>query len=145
MAKFQEKSVEMYKKGYSCSEAVVKAAQESGIISREVDSGMLNSIASVFSGGMGGSGCACGAITGAQMVLGLVMGRKDLNSDSRYIKKLSGKFIEKFKEKRKATCCRVLTSPYKNNPLERRENCTSIVEDAAAILEGILEETIAKV
>ena len=56
-------------KGFSCSESVVKAAADLGMMPQE-----LVSVATSFSGGMG-SGCLCGAIAGAQIVLGYNFGK----------------------------------------------------------------------
>jgi len=144
MSAYKEKSAELFEEGYSCSEAVVRAAAESGILNQDIDTGVLNALASSFSGGMGGSGCACGAVTGAQIILGLILGRKERNSDTYKIRKLSGKLMERFKEKRKAVCCRVLTSQFQGKPAERRNYCQGIVTDAVEILENILKESSAK-
>lgn len=68
----KEKAVEYYlEKGYSCSESVVQAAVDSGLCDKSV-----LSCATSFSGGMS-SGCLCGAIAGAQMVLGYNFGREN--------------------------------------------------------------------
>ena len=55
--------------GYSCSESIAKAAVEIGLAKEEIIS-----IATSFSGGMG-SGCLCGAVAGAQMIIGLMHGK----------------------------------------------------------------------
>ena len=137
-------AAEYYRKGYSCSESVVRAAYDSGIIDKRIDLEMLNAISSPFSGGMGGTGCLCGAVAGAQIILGLIAGRKSSESDPHGIRNLSRGLVEKFKEKRKATCCRVLSAPYKNNPAERRQNCTELVRESAEILETVLKENLIK-
>ncbi|MDD3237407.1 MAG: C-GCAxxG-C-C family protein [Candidatus Gastranaerophilales bacterium] len=120
--------------GYSCSESMVMAAAELGLVSKD-----LLSVASSFSGGMG-SGCLCGAVAGAQMIIGALNGRNQEKNgmDARVLAK---KFIEKFKEKNKATCCKILTLKYKDNfaSPERKLHCSQMVEDAALILEELLE------
>ena len=65
----KQKAVENFKNGYSCSESIVKAAIDEGLIPSE-----FLSCATSFSGGMG-SGCLCGAIAGSQMVIGYIHGR----------------------------------------------------------------------
>lgn len=144
MTAFREKSKELFVQGYSCSESVVRAAHECGIISSNFDINMLNALSSSFSGGMGSSGCVCGAVAGAQIVLGLVTGRSDISSDPNNIRGLAKQLVDNFKEKRKVTCCKVLTADYKDNPAEKRVHCSSIVEDAAEVLEGILRETLVR-
>lgn len=117
-------------KGYSCSESVVKAAIDEGLI----DENALN-IATSFSGGMG-SGCLCGAIAGAQIVIGYLYGKNKSNT----ARILAKEFIEKFKETHKATCCRVLTAKFKDDfhSKVRKLHCVNMVEFCAKQLEDIL-------
>ena len=140
MQEFSEKAAEYFNNGYSCSESIIRSAYDLNIINEKFDIEMLNAIASPFSGGLGGTGCLCGAISGAQITLGLIAGRKNPNSDPHQIRALSRELVEKFKEKRKATCCRVLSAPYKDNPVAKKQNCTELVKECADILEGILSE-----
>ena len=127
--KFAERAVENFKSGCSCSESIVKAAVELGLVHED-----LFRVSTVFSGGMS-SGCLCGAIAGAQMVLGSVYG-----PESRPYAK---KFIDEFKAIHKATCCRVLTAKYENfmSP-ERKLHCHNMVSTAAKILYGLVKEKI---
>ena len=128
MGKIVQISIENFKGGLSCSEAVVKACYDVGL----VDDSLIN-IATSFSGGMQ-SGCICGAVAGAQMVIGFLHGR---NKD--YSAKDKAKlFIQKFKEAKGATCCKVLSAGYDFHSPERRENCVSLVELSATILEEII-------
>ena len=53
-------------------------------------------------------------------------------------RKISNELIKKFKEKRKVTCCSALSAPYKHNPIEHKQNCTSIVQESAQILEELV-------
>lgn len=138
---FIRKAQENYLHGYSCSEAILVTAKEEGLISPEANIKELMQIASVFSGGMG-SGCLCGAVAGAQIATGLLFGRKELNEDSNNIRSLSAKFIKRFKEKRKATCCKILTMKYKDDPKARRQNCSTIVMDCAELLYNLAEEEL---
>ena len=64
------KAEEYHKKGYNCSESMLKAFND--IEGREVIPAELGS---AFGGGMG-IGATCGAITGSLLVLGAIMGRK---------------------------------------------------------------------
>lgn len=142
MSELSNKAVELFNQGYSCSESVIRAAYELNIIDKKIDIETLTSISSAFSGGMGGSGCLCGALAGSQMIIGSMFGRKNPNQSSNDIKVLSSQFIQKFKDKRKATCCRVLTAGFNANSSERRNNCAGIVSDAAGILEEMIKSQI---
>ena len=130
MSEFTDLAKNYYLKGSSCSEAVIKAAHDIGLFkSGNIDE--VHKIASMFSGGMS-SGCLCGAVAGSQIVLGCIFGKRKVAAD----------FVKKFKEKRKVTCCNALSAAYKDNPIERRKNCASIVEDSAQILEGFVNSCL---
>ncbi len=139
MSEFSKLAREYYQNGFSCSEAVVKAAYDSGIY-KSGNLEEIHKIASMFSGGMS-SGCLCGAAAGSQIVLGCIFGR-EISENNTLNREIAVEFVNKFKEKRKTTCCRVLSAPYKNNPIERKKNCASIVEESAQILENIVNSRV---
>ena len=139
MGNFKENAVNLFQQGYSCSEAVVRAAHQSGLIDENIDINLLNKAASAFSGGMG-NGCLCGAVAGAQMIIGVILGRKDINGSPKDVKLAAKKLIDDFKEKRKTTCCKALSAKSDFNSPERRQNCVNIVSDAAQVLESIVKE-----
>ena len=117
--------------GYSCSEAVVQAAADKGYIAQEA-----LAIATSFSGGMGVR-CLCGAVAGAEMVIGAMYGRSK-TSDGKLARKLAKEFFEKFAEKYKVACCKVLSAKYDFASQERKNHCSSMVYDSCEILENIL-------
>lgn len=126
-------AVENFSQGYSCSESVVKAAIDKGLVSRE-----LLPCATSFSGGMG-SGCLCGAIAGAQMVIGCLEGKDDSGRNGLDARKHAKELVEEFKTRNNATCCKVLTRGFDMGSAERKNHCKKMVEDAAEILTSILE------
>lgn len=134
MSDLSKKALELFNQGYSCSESVVRAALELGFIDNKIDIESLTRISSAFSGGMGGSGCLCGAVAGAQITIGYIFGRNDNTTPSHSVKAVAKKLVEKFKEKNKATCCRVLN--------KGRDNCAGLVSDAAEILENLVNENL---
>ncbi|MDD3012249.1 MAG: C-GCAxxG-C-C family protein [Candidatus Gastranaerophilales bacterium] len=142
MSDLSQKATELFNQGYSCSESIVRAALELNIIDNKSDIENLTRIASAFSGGMGESGCLCGAVAGAQIVLGCTFGRNNTDTPPKSIKALSGQFIQKFKDKKNATCCRVLTKGFDFHSSERRHHCLSIVSDTAEILENHIKENL---
>ena len=66
-----ERATEYFKNGYSCSESVVKAAIDKGLVHESA-----LPLATAFSGGIG-SGCLCGAVAGMQIIIGAMYGRDD--------------------------------------------------------------------
>ncbi|MFA6989668.1 MAG: C-GCAxxG-C-C family (seleno)protein [Candidatus Gastranaerophilaceae bacterium] len=137
MSKLENKAKELFLQGYSCSEAVLRAAYLEGLFeSKSIDE--LNKVISMFAGGML-SGCICGAVVGAQASLGMIYGRKELNNSDEH-KKIAQKYIENFKKIRNVTCCKALSSKYDFHSPERRENCVGIISDAVKILQNMVEE-----
>lgn len=132
----KEKAVNYYKQGFSCSESVVHAAIDAGLCDKS-----LLSVATAFSGGMS-SGCLCGAVAGAQMVLGANFGKMNQKNNEETARTKAKEFIDEFKSKRKATCCKVLSAGYDFSSPERKQNCTCIVEECAQILENIVESKV---
>ena len=118
-------------KGYSCSESVLAAAADTGLIPDE-----LINTGTGFSGGMG-SGCLCGAISGAQIIIGYLWGKNKTNT----ARAISKSFIEQFKSIHGGTCCRVLTSKFNDfHSKERKSHCVNMVESASMILDEIINK-----
>ena len=131
--KFSELAPKYFlEQGYSCSESIAKAAVDIGL----TDDDFIN-IATSFSGGMG-SGCLCGAVAGAQMVIGLLHGKNKDNT----ARALAKEFYQKFVEKHKVTCCKILTKDFKDfHSKERKEHCANMVFECSKILDEIFEKT----
>ena len=122
--------------GYSCSESFAKSAVELGLADENIIS-----IATSFSGGMG-SGCLCGAVAGAQMIIGLLHGKTKDNQ----ARALAKEFYQKFTQMHKVTCCKILTKNFDDfHSKERKEHCANMVYDCAVILDEILEKANQKV
>lgn len=132
----EKKAKDFYEKGYSCSESVLKAAAAEGILPEE-----MVKMATVFSGGMS-SGCLCGAIAGAQLVISYNLGRTDIDENPMECKAKAKEFLETFKEKHKFTCCKALSGKYDFNSPERKQNCTLLVEDCAKILSEMIKLSV---
>lgn len=127
------KAVENFKQGFSCSESIVKSAIDLGLAPKE-----LLPVATSFSGGMG-SGCLCGAVAGCQMVIGSMQGKNEEGRDGQKARQLAKQFVEEFKKTHKATCCKVLTAGLEFGSPERKANCTKLVDECATIIKNILE------
>lgn len=108
--------------GRNCCESVLLAHLG------EVDPQII-AIAKAFGGGVGGSKCICGAVSGAVMVLGCKGRQQD-----------AGRLIERFKAANQATCCKVLSAPYKWKSREHLANCRRLTMEAAAEVEKLLNE-----
>lgn len=131
----KEKAAENFKNGYSCSESIVKAGIDEGLLPEA-----FLSAATSFSGGMGDR-CLCGAIAGSQIVIGYLHGK----GKTEKARALAKEFIEEFKKSHKATCCRVLSAGFDFHSPERKAHCVNMVYDAAEILDKVLEGAKEKV
>lgn len=132
----KDSAVKYFLSGYSCSEAVVQAAVDKGFVKDDI-----LSVATSFSAGMG-IRCLCGAVAGAQIVIGSIFG-KNQKRDGLTARKLAKEFNEKFAEKYKVNCCKVLSSGFNDfHSPERKQYCTSMVKDSCEILQTILNENL---
>ncbi len=134
--KFKNTAIDNFiNQGLSCSESVVKAAADSGLVPVE-----LVNVATSFSGGMS-SRCACGALTGAQIVIGYIHGKLKDNT----ARELAAKMYTEFCAVHKVACCKVLSSGFKDfHSKERKLHCVNMIESSCNILSEILEELKAK-
>ncbi len=66
--------------GYNCAESVLRGV--AAALSLPVDEAILQ-LATPFGGGFGRAGCTCGALSGAMMALGVLLGRSRPDPDIR--------------------------------------------------------------
>ena len=125
-------AAEYFNNGYSCSESMIKWAIDEGLVSED-----LLAVATPFSGGMG-AGCLCGAIAGAQMIIGAQFGRDNKAGNDNTARIKAKELIQKFLETHKATCCRVLTKGLDMGSPERKAHCTNMVDDCENIIKELL-------
>lgn len=108
--------------GYNCAQAVLQAT--TGRSDPE-----LLAIAEAFGGGIGKSGCLCGAVTGGVMALGL-MGKGERN----------GELVAAFRREFRTTCCRGLSKDYRWLSREHKANCRKLTVTAAGMVEELLRK-----
>lgn len=109
MEKVKELAAQYQQAGNNCAETVVKVCND--CLDLKLPPETLRMV-SVLGGGVAGSGCICGALNGACLVLGCLAGRTtpeektkaEINQPVREFQKI---WLDRFK----ATCCRVLKSP----------------------------------
>ncbi len=97
---------EYYKRGdFYCSEAIMKTIKDAFEMPISDD---IIRVTSGLGGGMGMSGCVCGALSGGNVVLGLVFGRttpKDPQVD--ITMRLTNELHDIFRAHHKTACCRI--------------------------------------
>jgi C_GCAxxG_C_C family probable redox protein len=139
-------AVEMFKEGYSCSQAIF--ATYGGELGIEREAALK--IAAGLGGGIGKTGETCGALTGAILILGLKFGTtnpKDTSGKYHCYSK-SKAFCDEFKARCGTLICRELLGFDFNTPegleLSKQpgafQHCPEFVQIAAEILESMLEK-----
>jgi C_GCAxxG_C_C family probable redox protein len=119
-----------------CSEAILQ------VFNKELDLRLNDAalkMATGFGAGLGASKCCCGSLTGAVLVLSAVKGRTSAESDVEEIFALTQELHNNFKQKYKATCCRILTKSVIWGEPEHHQQCERFVSGAVEMLVDILE------
>ena len=127
-------AVAYHQAGNNCAETVVKVCNDS--LALHLPDETLRMV-SVLGGGVAGSGCLCGALNGACLVLGSLVGRTapeektkaEMNQPVREFQKI-------WSERFKATCCRVLKSPANGGPV----SCETLMADTAVMVVDVIRE-----
>ncbi|MFA4875831.1 MAG: C-GCAxxG-C-C family (seleno)protein [Methanoregula sp.] len=121
---------EYYRSGqFFCSEAIVKT------INDEFGLNYPNSIVRLASGfpiGIGSAGCACGAVTGGVMAIGMVFGREE-PSDPRIDRclALARELHTFFIRRHGCLCCRTLTHGMVLKSPEHMQQCIAFTGEVA--------------
>lgn len=118
----KERAGDLFASGLNCAQAVFQ-------VGTGIDDPKLMEMAKAFGGGIGGSKCLCGAVSGGVMALGL-MGKGNKAAD----------LMAAFKERNRVTCCVALSRPYTWKSREHLANCRRITEEAAELVERLLQE-----
>lgn len=127
------RAAEYFQMGYSCSESLVKWAIDEGLVSED-----LLPVATPFSGGMG-VGCLCGAVAGAQIIIGSIWGKNNKHGNDAFARTKAKALVQRFMEKNGATCCRVLTRGFDMASPERKAHCVNMVDDCENIVKDLLK------
>jgi len=123
-------------RSYCCSEAVIVVINQGfrGDLSPE----MAVRLGSGFCHGMGGAGCACGALAGAEVALSLFLGpRQPGGMKGKEFEKVAKEMHDRFRARFSATCCRVLLKRRKE---KNGATCKELTVGGAEIAAGLMLE-----
>ena len=148
MSQHSDKAKELFLGGCNCSQAVLGAFED--VTGLDRDTAMR--LASSFGGGLGRMREVCGAVSGAAMVLGLVRGSADPTDHAAKTAHyhLVQEFARRFRVCHGSIICRELLNgadspgpdPEKRGAAYyKKRPCADIVEQAAVILDDLLDET----
>ena len=125
---------------HSCAEAVIRGALEAAGKDCPLD---LVKLGSPFGRGMGGGGCACGALVGAQIVQSLFFGRESADGPPPdRCAKASRLLHDRFKHAHKATCCRILRKGLVFGSPEQIAACAAKAGSAATLALEVIKELL---
>lgn len=123
-----------------CSEAlllVLNHGFNGGLTSEQA-----KQLGSGFCGGMGEAGCTCGALSGAIMGIGLLLGPHAKGGLSKKeLRHLAKTMHDRFHARFSSTCCRVLIEPFDRNKKGRSQFCGGLTGTTATIATELLLET----
>jgi len=124
---------------YMCAEAILIAVNEvfDGGLPKKTAAGL----AAALPEGLGGSGCLCGAVSGAALGLGLILSGK---LRRREIRQLARRLHQAFTLRHASTCCRVLTRPVKGDQEPHFDQCTELTGFAAETAARLILEKLPK-
>jgi C_GCAxxG_C_C family probable redox protein len=113
-----------------CAEAVLVVVNRG--LQGELSDAMATRLASGFPEGLGTSGCLCGAVSGAVMVLGLFLGRSGPGLvNERQVKSATTDFMAQFKARFRTSCCRILTRELAYGSRSHFQHCAEISGETA--------------
>lgn len=128
----RERAESLYRDGdYLCSEAVFTVIND--YLGRPVPPEAVK-MASGFPVGMGTAGCACGALSGAVMALGLKFGRTEPRAEMPDLFRVSKELHDEFKKKFRSACCRGLIKKFEFGGPEHISQCVYITGQAAEMV-----------
>ena len=121
-----------------CTEAVMSA------INQGLDGGLTDAqataMAAPFSAAMGETGCLCGALSGAVMASGLILGKGHGHRHRKAMRENARRLHDEFKVANGATCCRVLTRKVRNDRKAHFQQCAHLTAQAAEMAARLVLE-----
>lgn len=137
MKKEYELAKKYHLEGNNCVESIVKTCNDS--MQLQLPEEAIRMV-SGLGGGLGRSGCVCGALSGACLILGALVGRLDpAEKPLPEVYQYTGEFHNRFKKHFGTTCCRSLNKLQFGTP-EYRKYCINITATAADMLSDFIEE-----
>ncbi|MDD4237469.1 MAG: C-GCAxxG-C-C family protein [Desulfotomaculaceae bacterium] len=126
----RNKAGDNFRQGYNCSESIFLAFRD--LVAPELDTGLVKMFTGL-GGGFGRAGCACGALSSAEAIIGLFKGRTSNQEDLEIGYQAAREFHDLFEERFGGTCCRVLNPNTFDTP-EHLKNCIKITGNTGKLL-----------
>lgn len=122
-----------------CSEAVL------AVLNRGLGGGLTDDtavrLAAGLPMGLGESGCTCGALTGGVLALGLFLPNASPGvRDRKRTRDAAQELHDRFKDRFRSTCCRVLSKPVRHDPKLHFRQCADVTGAATEMAGEIILE-----
>ena len=128
----RKQSEDLYRNGeFLCSEAIVHTFNEALGRPLQQEAIRLSSGFPVGMGVLGTGGCACGALSGGVMVLGLVYGRAKPGDEAPMVLDRARELHDWFLASKGSTCCRALIRGFEFGSPEHIDQCVAFTGDVA--------------
>jgi C_GCAxxG_C_C family probable redox protein len=121
-----------------CTEAVVVALNHG--LNGGLTDAQATAVAAPFSMALGESGCLCGALSGAVLASGLLLGQEHPYRQRREMRASARRLHDAFKATHGATCCRVLCQKVKHDPKAHFRQCAELTARAAGMAARLVLE-----
>ncbi len=116
---------------YLCTEAVLIAVNQG--LSGSLTKNQAVALAAPFGGALGQSGCLCGALSGAVMACGLLLGGDRPHRRRRSMRACARELHDTFKAVNGATCCRILSREVKSDRKAHFQKCRELTAYGAGL------------
>ncbi len=137
----KERAENLYREGkYFCSEAVLASVLDG--FSVEYPEQIVG-MASGFPVGVGGNKCICGAVSGGTMAIGYLFGRSQPADKKVFDAMAKSKIIhDKFIERNKVACCKILTKKYELGSPDHMAQCVRFTGEVAEDTARVINESL---
>ncbi|HWI54545.1 MAG TPA: C-GCAxxG-C-C family (seleno)protein [Desulfobacteria bacterium] len=129
--KLAERAEELFNSGFNCCESIIKASVEVFELPLPDNVHLMGKF---YGKGVAGTGCICGALAGAVMMLGFISDEKQLHTKT--AEQFKAEFVSKFG----SSCCRVIR---KGQPLTGRwgnKECRELTRHTAELIVQVLSK-----
>lgn len=125
-----------FARGSNCAQAVLAHFAQHPLLE---NAHITSAVGAGFGGGVGNTGCLCGALAGSVMVVGYYVGSLNLEpvASRALSEKLTKELVERFKAQYQATCCRVIRRKFCEGTADVH-HCNALVEYMCAQTEEVL-------
>ncbi len=145
MSDAEARGRELFEGGFYCAEAVLKTIAER----QDIESDLVPGMATGFCGGMARSSGPCGAMTGAIMALGVVLGRDNPEQSVEETYAAVRTMMAAFEQRFGSTNCRDLLGVDLDTPEGQQAfsdqklglKCTDFTGAAAALVDEALQKS----